>query len=276
MNTACKLVTAFGAVAFGATSAFAQTRVIGVEDLDERIEDIEEQTEEEFEDAQDDARFGFGRFDQGLTGSLSGSGVVTSGNTDTADFAIGGRLRYGAGLTNYSLGVAAFYGEEDHDRSENNVFVTADVNRSITEQFYLFALGRYEYDEFGPFEHDAFLGVGPGVRLYNTEQFAWRVQAGPGVRYTKDQDGEDETDFAVIASSRLFYSISETAFFTNDTDILHSDVGTQIINDAGVNFRLTDTLSTRVAYRTDWNSDPIDGFDETDNKLTVSVVYAFN
>ncbi|MGC1261535.1 MAG: DUF481 domain-containing protein [Jannaschia helgolandensis] len=30
-------------------------------------------------------------------------------------------------------------------------------------------------------------------------------------------------------------------------------------NDFGVNFRMTDTLSTRVSYRTDYTSNPLPG-----------------
>ena len=276
MRKTTELFAAASAMALVATSALAQAELIGTEALDDRIEDIEEVTEEEFEEAQDEARFGFGAYPPGFSGSLSASGFLTGGNTDTFNAALGGRIRYGAGPTNLSFGVAAFYGEDDGDEDENNVFVTLDGNRYLNDRVYLFGIGFYEYDDFGALEHDLFLGAGPGVRLYNTPQLAWRVQAGPGVRWTEDQTGEEETEAAAIASSRLFYEFNDTAFFTNDTDIIYSDVGTQVINDAGINFRLTDSLATRVSYRVDYNSDPLPDYEETDNLLTFSVVYGFN
>ena len=257
-------------------AAYAQATIIGAERIDDRIEDIEEEAEEEFEESRDRGRFGFEAYPPGFSGSISATGSFQDGNTEETDVSIGGRLRYGVGPNNFSFGVAAEYGEFDDDTTDNNIFVTGDYNRYVNEQFYVFGLGRYEYDEFGPFEHDAFVGAGPGWRVVNQTDFAWRVQAGPGVRWTEDPGDNEETELAGIAASYLFYEFNETTFVTNDTELLHSDVGTQIINDAAINFRVTEALTTRVSYRTDWNSDPLAGFEETDNELRFAVVYSFN
>jgi len=61
----------------------------------------------------------------------------------------------------------------------------------------------------------------------------------------------------------------------NDTDILTSDASTVATNDLGLNYKMTDTLSTRVCYRTKYNSDPSDGRKNTDNTLGVSLVLGF-
>lgn len=60
-----------------------------------------------------------------------------------------------------------------------------------------------------------------------------------------------------------------------DTDVLFSDEDTVVTNDLGFNFKMTDRLSTRVSYRTEWDSDPLPGLKSTDNKLGVSLVYGF-
>jgi putative salt-induced outer membrane protein len=145
----------------------------------------------------------------------------------------------------------------------------------LGEQFYVFGTARYNYDDFSSFKHDAFVGVGPGYRVINTEDLAWRVQAGPGVRYLETEAGDDTTEVAGIASSRFFARTTEMSFVTNDTDVLFSEESTQVYNDLGVNFRLTDLLSTRVYLRTDWTDSPAPGFDEFDNSVGLALVASF-
>lgn len=258
-----------------AAPAFAQGALVGIEGLDERIEDIQEDVAEDFEDAEDAQRFGENQYAQGWTGSVSLGLSATSGNTDTGDLSFGGRFRYGNGPWNHTVGFAGEFSEDNGVRNKEEMFATYDVNRYFTEQFYLFGLGSVRYDGFATNEWDAFLGFGPGYRIINRPDMTWRVQAGPGVRYIEDQVGADTTEVAGIASSRFYYKFTEAMFLTNDTDILASDNDTIATNDLGVNFKMSDRLATRVSYRTEYNSDPLPGLKNTDNTLGVSLVYGF-
>ncbi|WP_082176505.1 DUF481 domain-containing protein [Pseudaestuariivita atlantica] len=103
----------------------------------------------------------------------------------------------------------------------------------------------------------------------------WRVQAGPGVRVVDPVVGANVTEAAGILSSRFFYKLTDMVSLTNDTDILGSDINMLATNDFGVNVKLTDAMSTRVSYRTDYNSNPAPGFTNTDNTFGVSLVVGF-
>ena len=274
-----KKLTAFAAATSVAvllsTSAYAQGALVGTEALDDRIDDIQEDVGDEFEKSDDTERFGGNQYAQGWTGSLSASLSATSGNTDTADFSLGARMRYGAGPWNHALGAAIEYGEDNDVKSKEEAFLTYEANRYFNDSFYVFGLGSLRYDDFASNRYDAFLGFGPGYRVINTPDMTWRVQAGPGVRYTEDQLGVDETEVAGLASSRFYYKVSDAVFLTNDTDVLYSDVGTLATNEIGVNFKMTDTLSTRVGLRTEHDSDPVPGTRSTDNALTAAIVFGF-
>ena len=154
-----------GAALLLSTAAFAQGRIVGTEAIDDEITDIEREAQDEFDNAADAGRFGFAAYPQGFSGNISAAGSASDGNSENKEVSIGGRIRYGQGANNYSFGIVYEYGEDEDDRNENNLFVSGDYNRYVTEQFYVFGLGRYEYDEFGPLEHDAFIGVGPGYRI---------------------------------------------------------------------------------------------------------------
>lgn len=254
--------------------AFAQGALVGVDDLDDRIDDIQEDVADDLNNADVRDRSN-NQYAQGWTGSVALGFSATSGNTDTADLSLAGRFRYGNGPWNHTIGFAAEFAEDNDVRNKEEIYATYDVNRYFNDNFYVFGLGSVRYDDFNSNRLDAFLGFGPGYRVINQANQTWRLQAGPGVRYLEDQNGNDLTDVAAIASSRYFYAFNENVSLTNDTDILYSDDQTLVTNDLGVNFRVTNAISTRVSYRSEWDSNPLANFDSSDNSLGVSLVYGF-
>ncbi|MHA6346403.1 DUF481 domain-containing protein [Roseivivax sp. CAU 1761] len=258
-----------------AAPALAQGALVGIEALDDRIDDIEEDVAEEMREGDDPQRYRSNQYAQGWTGSVSLGFSGTTGNTDTADLSFAGRFRYGAGPWNHTFGFAGEFAEDNDVRNKEEVFATYDVNRYLNENLYLFGLGSARYDDFSTNEWDVFLGAGPGYRVVNQPNVTWRVQAGPGVRYLLDQNGDDDHEAAGIASSRFYYKFSETTFMTNDTDFLFSDSDRLVTNDVGINFKISARLATRLSYRTEFNSDPLPGLEKTDNTLGLSLVYGF-
>jgi putative salt-induced outer membrane protein len=258
-------------------AASAVQSQIGTTDASESIQDIELRTQRELALAQDEARFGTSGIPQGFRGSLSFTGVATAGNTETTDVGIGGRFTLGQGAINHTFGLAVEYGEAENVRDRNRVLGIYDLSYDLSDRFYVFGLARGEYDEFASRnEVDAFAGVGPGFRILNQPDLAWRVQAGPGVRYTKEiEDGDTETELAGILSSRFYYQVTNDMFVTNDTDVLHSSADTLVSNEIALNTRIAGPISGRVGLRTDYSTDPAEGQKSTDNRLSVGVVYSF-
>ena len=253
---------------------FAQTLITDRE-LDDRISDIEIETQRNIARSNDSVRYTFGSGENSERGSVSMTYSGATGNTDTQDFAAGGRYTIRRGDWTHGFGFAFGYGEANSVKNEENAFMVYDVTRSFSDQFYVFGIGRLEVDDFASNRKDAFIGFGPGYRLINTDDVAWRVQAGVGARYTELQNGVDDTNPAGIVSSRLFYRISPTISLTNDTDILGSETNTLVTNDIGLNVALNKSLSTRIGYRTEYDTDPLPGLKSTDNTLNVSLVYGF-
>lgn len=264
------------AVVLAGLPAFAQTTLTGTEALNDRLDDIDQAVAEDMARADDAARFGNPEMRQGLSGSVSLGYSGKTGNNESQELSVGGRLHYGAGRFNQTIGLALDYADDAGTSTKKDVFAVYDATYSFNDRFYGFVLGRVEHDGLaevaGDVKTDAFLGFGPGYRVINTPDMAWRLQAGVGVSYLEDGTGDSTTEPGVIASSRFYYKISDNVFATNDTDILNSDTALRINNDLGVNFRMTDALSTRVSYLTEYN----DSRDiRSDNKLGVSLVMGF-
>ena len=263
-------------VALGASlPAHAQDRILGIERLDDTIDDITRDATDELARGEDDERFSPLGVSQGVRGSAALTASGSSGNSENAELSFAGRLTYGVGEWTHLFGFAGEFNDASGNNREEEVFGIYEGSRAFTPQVYAFGTGRYEYDGVGTNQDDAFLGGGLGYRILNTSDVAWRVQGGPGVRYIDLRDGGDETEFAGIASSRFFYGFTDVVSLTNDTDILGSDENTVVTNDLGVNFRMSDNFSTRVSYRTDYNSDPVGDLESTDNTLGLSLVVGF-
>lgn len=259
-----------------AAPAFAQGELVGTKALNDRIDDIEEAVADDMARAEDAARFGNPEYRQGLSGSASLGYSGKTGNNESQELSVGARMRYASGPWVHSIGVALDFAETDNSKTKEDTFAVYDANYYFNDSLYGFVLGRVQTDGLASTaadtKTDAFLGFGPGYRVVNTPDMSWRVQAGIGVSYLKDGRDQSTTETGYIASSRFFYKFNENVFATNDTDILYSDTALRVNNDLGVNFRMSDALSTRVSYLTEYNEARAI---RTDNKLGVSLVMGF-
>lgn len=173
------------------------------------------------------------------------------------------------------MGIAGEFEKTDGVETKKKIYGVYEANRYFNETVYLFATARYQYDAFGSNTRDGFIGFGPGVRVVNSDKVTWRVQAGPGVRFVETNTGESYNESSVLASSRFYYKFNDVMSLTNDTDFLKSGTSTLSSNDFGINYKLSQTLTTRVSYKTEYNSQPAAGFKKNDNTLGVSLVIGF-
>ncbi|WP_343115941.1 DUF481 domain-containing protein [Ostreiculturibacter nitratireducens] len=268
------------ALGIATAPAFAQGELVGTDALDERIDDIEESVAEDIARSEDSSRFGNPEYREGLSGSASLSYTGKTGNNESQELALGARMRYAAGKFVHNIGLAIEFTDEEGTPTKEDVFGVYDANYYIDDSFYVFALGRVKTDGLADvsadpantYATDAYLGVGPGYRIFNTPEMTWRVQAGIGVSYLKDGLDNEVTETGYLAASRFFYKFNEDIFLTNDTDILKSDTALRANNDLGVNFKMTDVYSTRVSYLTEYNDSRAI---RTDNKLGIALVFGF-
>ena len=299
---ATAIATTLSLPAFAQTEAATGADVTGVTQVNDRIDDIQEAVEDDFARSNDADRFGPQDRRQGLFGGVSLTYAGSTGNDESQDFALAGRMSYNQGPFAQSVGLGMEFGENsDGDKDQEEVYAIYDAQYYFNDRFYAFALGRINQDgmvdeeldnltdgtltaeEIGELEgrkkRDAFLGFGPGYRIINTNDTTWRVQAGVGVRYTQSVDYSEsdnlasETETGYIASSRFYHRFNDTIFVTNDTDYITSDsAGDEITNEFGVNFKMSDQLATRVSYSTEYQENREI---RTDNVLGVSLVYGF-
>ncbi|MDH2328786.1 DUF481 domain-containing protein [Cereibacter sp. SYSU M97828] len=286
----------------------AADSIVNPNAIDDEIDLQNFRVQQQFDRANDEYRFGSPNYREGLSGSASLGYAGQSGNNEGQNVNIGARLTHSYGQFSQNLSFLMNFSEDnDGDASREDVFGVYDGIYNINDRFYGFVMGRVRTDGLADeitddeandagylspddpdftqaekdaiiansVEQDAFIGIGPGVRIFDTPDLAWRVQAGVGQSYLKFGDGRSESEVGYVLSSRLYWKINDNVFVTNDTDVLDSDEALRANNDLGVNFRITDAFSTRVSYLSDYNEARTGSQERTNNTLGVSLVYGF-
>ncbi|AUH34752.1 DUF481 domain-containing protein [Paracoccus tegillarcae] len=284
---ASAIFAALSVPAFAQSEMATGSTAAGVSAIDDQITDIEDAVQDDFDRQNDADRFGPADRRQGLFGnmSLTYSGDTGSNRVDDdgqQDLAVAGRISYNQGVFAQSVGVLIEYSEDEAESSNDKQEVTAiyDAQYYFNDRFYAFGLGRIAVDGeamAGELDRDGFLGVGPGYRIINTADTAWRVQAGVGVSYSRRPNEDSDTEIGYIASSRFYHRFNDNVFLTNDTDYITSDARDLATNSFGLGLRMSESLATKVSYDTRYENTKAASGDssDTENSLGVSIVYGF-
>ncbi|TWI38178.1 DUF481 domain-containing protein [Paracoccus sulfuroxidans] len=301
---ATAIAAAFASPVFAQSEIATGANATGISNVNEQMKDVEEAVRDDFDRSSDAYRFGNPEQRQGLYGSVALSYIGRSGNSENQDFTLSGRLSHNQGQFSQSVGLLLEYGENNAgDKDTEKTYVIYEGMYNINDRFYAFALGRLATDSLaddpvslandetfsdldGRLKRDAYFGVGPGYRIINNDQTAWRVQAAVGIRYTKAVEAtqsptaplegtiayDSNTEAGYLLSSRFYHKFNDQFFLTNDTDYLTSDSSDVATNELGLNFKMSDAFATRVSYKTEYQSERAI---RTDNTLGVSLVYGF-
>lgn len=265
---------------FIATGAMAQTSTFANEDKTvDAVDDLEELIAE---DADRELRaFGNEGRALGSYGSVSLRGTSTSNDGDTSsDLGVG--LRYGTfdGVNGVDVTASFSYGAENGKETENTLLTGVDYRRDFGDA--LFAYGKVEasFDKLsttvGEYKQDVFFGAGLGYRIFNDAGTQWSVQAGPGYRVAEVVGGSDVSEAAASVSSNFYKSLTDTTYVTNDTDVIYSEFATTVTNELALNVSLTDALTLRTSYATNYNDQTDNTFSDAENTFGVAAVYSFN
>ncbi len=261
------MTAATGLAAQDSAFDLQDTAADAVDDLNDTIADDAER---------DVPTFGTSGRKLGWDGSLSLRAAATSGNTETYDVGIGGRLSYFDGANGHKFNLAYSYSQDEDIASNNDLYLSYDYTREIGYNAYAYGQIQALDSEFGAFEDDAFVGAGLGYHVLATPTMEWAVQTGPGYRWATYQSGEEIDEFAWSIGSFFSTDLTETVSLYNDTNILWSESDIFTTNELGVSVAMSDNLALRTSLITKHHSEPEDGYDATDNALGVSVVYNFD
>ena len=225
----------------------------------------------------------------GWSGEAAFSAGYTTGNTETTDLGLGIDVAREQGVWTYEFVAEGEYGKQDGVESRNRYFLSGDVDRLLDEKLFIFGRTSYEVDQFTGFDSRTFVGGGLGYHIFDGDQAKWTLRGGPGAKIdevkrivTTDSLGaaliipaETVTSFGAIARSAFGYKFNDNVKFTNDTDVLYGETSTQIENSAALTASVSKALSARMSFNVRHDTNPADGFEDTDTALKIALVYGF-
>lgn len=141
-----------------------------------------------------------------------------------------------------------------------------------------YAYGRFSYeeDEFSGFDYRLFAGAGLGHFFYKTEPFTWKIEGGPGFRYSPiDDTTEIDQEFALYGATEVDWGIRDGVTFEQDVSSTWTSSTTTVQSVTALTTSLMEGLATTLAFEFRYETDPPMGRENADKIARASLVYGF-
>lgn len=214
-----------------------------------------------------------GRADSDWQFDLNTGISLTRGNTDSFGLSIGldaerrwnGWQVIGKGNYNYS--------ELDSIITGNALRLGLQLNRDLTERWYVGLANTFTYDEIGNLDYRYQVASAFGYRAWTSDRGSLSFEAGPG--YSWEKQGGTTTDYAMIRfGERFSYAFSKDARFVQSLEYLPdiSDFGRYtLVAEAAITARIVGNLWWRNAIRDIYNTNAPAGLKKNDLQLTTGL-----
>ncbi len=185
----------------------------------------------------------------------------------------------------------ANYTESEGIETQNNYGVGYQLDQKVSDRTYYFGRATYDNDQFSGFDYRVFAGGGLGYWIVDNETRKWKIDGGPGVRFSKTTavvPGEDgvpldavpvpsveETEFSAYAGSDFDWVIRDGVVFEHDLGLTYSESSSTLSTRFGLTTQLTERMSSGISYQIDYETDPPAGREDTDTLLKASLLFGF-
>ncbi len=168
----------------------------------------------------------------------------------------------------------------DSTLTQRRLYLGYQLDYDFSDRLYGYARASYEDDRFSGFDYRLFGSAGLGYLIYDNERLKWKVEGGPGYRYSVlDQPvlGGDDTDsqFAFYASSETDWTIRDGLLFEQDLSFIWTSSTSTFISQTAVTTAVSDSISVGASYLYRFETNPPLGQVQTDTLLRASVTYGF-
>ncbi len=164
--------------------------------------------------------------------------------------------------------------EEDTTTAESYE-VSGRSDYLLDDNDYLFGSLRYESDEFAGYDRRTTEVVGYGHQFLKRESMHLKGELGAGGRQTKFVDGSDDNESIVRVGLDYKWQISKTSSFSEVVYVEHGSNNTYTESVTALTAKINNSLAMKVSYTIKDNSDPRPGFENTDTRTAITLVYDF-
>lgn len=209
-------------------------------------------------------------------GKIETSALFSSGNSNNS--AVGILIDAKREGKNFVQNFDAFFnlGASEGVLNQKRWGAAYKLDYNLSDRAYAYGRFSYEEDEFSGFDYRLFAGAGLGYFLFDSDPFTWKIEGGPGYRYSPidDTQGIDQ-QFAVYAASETDWAIREGVLFEQDFAVTYTDATTTLQSITSLSTKLWQSISTGVSFEYRHETNPPAGRENTDTIAKAAVSYGF-
>ena len=153
------------------------------------------------------------------------------------------------------------------------------------DDMFVYGLAQIERDRLQGITRRYAASGGLGYKAFDSEGLKLSIKAGPAYRVTDYTDGTSASRIAGLFGADLDWEIVEGLTFTQDANALAEGGGeVQVLVDgsntsinlvSGLDFRISESLRSRLSYAVDYDSNPPVSAVSTDTLTRFTVIYGF-
>ena len=215
-------------------------------------------------------------------GKIQAGASLASGNSD--NLSIGLLLDAARDAGDFTHNVTGFFDFAESDSAgggqrtltQKRWGAAYQLDYNFSPRSYAYGRFSYEEDEFSGFDYRLFAGTGLGHFFYKTEPFTWKIEGGPGFRYSPiDDTREIDQEFAFYGATEIDWVIRDGVIFEQDVNSTWTSSTTTVQSVTALTTSLMDGLATTLAFEFRYETDPPLGRENADKIARASLVYGF-
>jgi len=209
-------------------------------------------------------------------GKFQAGASFASGNSDNT--AVGVLLDAARETGKFKHNINAYFDIADSSgvQTQKRWGAAYQLDYNVSDRLYAFGRAAYDEDEFSGFDYRLFGGGGIGYYLAKGEPLNWKIEAGPGYRYSLiDDTRETSSDIALYAASETDWIIREGFLFEQDFNVTWTDPTTTFVSLTALTTALTDSISTGISFEYRYETNPPLGRENTDTVFRANLAYGF-
>lgn len=225
----------------------------------------------------------------GLFDRWSGQGQVgafqSTGNSSNAGITAQLELKREGIDWEHNFRAAVDYRRSNGATDREQFVATYEPHYQINEHLFAYALTQFERDRFQGFSGRYTLSGGIGYDIIDTNSLDLSVKAGPTWRRSDLITGTSESRIAALVGLDFDWKLSDRIKITHDTSAVAETGGSAVAvidsNNTTINLvtglegKISDSLTTRLSYTVEYDSNPVAGAASTDTLTRFTLVYGF-
>ncbi len=225
----------------------------------------------------------------GLFDNWSGEGQIggfqSSGNSDEIGTTAALQLTREGIDWEHRLRLSVDYRRSDGVTSREQFLGRYEPRYQINDRLFTYGLVQFERDKLQGYSARYVASGGLGYRVIDTDAIDLSIKAGPAYRITHFIDGGKNSRLAGLLGLDFDWRLSDSLKLTQDANATAETGGEAVVIVDGSNTSLSvitgleaglsDSLTARVSYSVEYDSNPPDGSVSTDTLTRFTLIYGF-